>query len=98
MAKRASGSFGYGENQRQMPTQNSPYTVGGLPSCDSPEFVPGDVGPLLIAAETKKEAASACYRGDPRISPVSDNRRVPRPAICCISSDRRVVKKITFGC
>ena len=31
----------------------------------------------------KKRAASACYRGDPWITLVSENRRVTRPAICC---------------
>ena len=35
MAKRANENFGYGENQRQTRTQNSPFTVGGLLSCDN---------------------------------------------------------------
>jgi hypothetical protein len=62
----------------------------------SPEFVPGDAGPMIAAAE-HKEAASACYRGDPRINSDYDNRRVPRPAICFIGSIPRVFSKILVG-
>jgi len=35
MAKRANGNFGYQENQMQTRTLKSPFTVGGLLSCDN---------------------------------------------------------------
>jgi hypothetical protein len=46
-------------------------------------FSSGDVVSVARRRRTKKRAASACYRGDPWITLVSDNRRVTRPAICC---------------